>query len=229
LEVDRRGFGRLAFLAAVTAVLAAAFLSPLGDALTPERLAASLEALSAAVEARPLLSVAAFILLCVAASALCFPIAPLLGIAAGALFGFWAGLAALALAFTLGSTFSFLASRHLLRQWVKAKLGARLDAVDGGFERHGAAYLLALRINPFIPYWLVNLAVGATAMRTRAYVPLTALGLLPALALYAAAGSRLSAASGAGDLFSPAIVAALLALSLVPLAAERLRTGTIAA
>jgi uncharacterized membrane protein YdjX (TVP38/TMEM64 family) len=221
--VTRRNAARLAFLIVILGAIAAVYVSPLGEWLTLERLAASRDALVAVVQARPVLSLAAFFLLCVAASALCFPVAPLIGLAAGALFGLGAGLATMLPAFTLGSTLACLASRHFLRDWVEAKLGARLDPIDRGFERHGGAYLLALRINPLIPYWLVNLAMGLTSMRMRVYVPLTLAGLSPALFIYANAGSRLATVTSIGDVFSPVLILSLLLLSLVPLVADRLR------
>jgi uncharacterized membrane protein YdjX (TVP38/TMEM64 family) len=204
----------------VAAMVAAVFLSPAGEWLTLERLAAGREALVALVAARPLLYAELFLLLCIAASALCFPAAPLLGMAGGALFGFWTGLGLLAIGFTIGSTLACLGSRHLFRASVHARFGRRLAGIDRGFERHGAAYLLALRINPLVPYWLVNLAMGVAAMRLRIYVPLTFAGLLPALCIYANAGSGLAAAHSVGDVVSPGLIAALLALSLLPLAAD---------
>jgi uncharacterized membrane protein YdjX (TVP38/TMEM64 family) len=223
IKVNNRTLGRILFLLAIAAAIGAAFFSPLGDWLTLERLAASRDALAAMIAARPVLATAAFFLLCVAASALCFPAAPLIGLAAGALFGLWAGLATMLPAFALGSTLACLGSRHFLRDWVKAKLGARMDAIDRGFERHGAAYLLALRINPLIPYWLVNLAMGLTPMRMRTYVPLTLVGLSPALFIYANAGSQLAAVTSIGEVFSPGLMISLLLLSLVPIVADRLR------
>lgn len=204
---------------ALAAIVAVWFVSPAGAWLGVEQLTESRDVLAAAVAARPFLYAELFLLLCIAASALCFPAAPLIGVAGGALFGFWPGLALLSLGFTIGSTLACLGSRHALRASVHARLRGRLAAIDRGFARHGAAYLLALRINPLIPYWLVNLAMGLTAMRLRAYVPLTFLGLLPALIIYANAGSGLAAARATGDLFSPALLVSLLALSMVPLAA----------
>lgn len=221
--MGRGSFLRLIFIGAILAVGLAAFASPVRDLLTPEGLAGLSGRLTALVASQPLPSFAAFVLVCVVASTLCFPAAPLLGVSAGALFGFWTGLAALELGFATGSTLCFLASRHLFRAPVEARLGRRLERIDRGFERHGPAFLLALRINPFVPYWLVNLAIGVTRMRTLIYVPLTALGLLPALAVYATAGSRLAAAGSAGELFSPAVLATLFLLSLVPVVADRLR------
>jgi uncharacterized membrane protein YdjX (TVP38/TMEM64 family) len=220
--VNSRKIARIAFLTVIAAMIVAGFFSPLRDSLTPERLAESRDALLAMIEARPLVWAGAFFLLSVAASSLCFPAAPIVGISAGALFGFWPGLALMSLSFTIGSTVACLASRHLLRDGAQTKLGPRLEALDRGFERHGPAYLLALRFNPFIPYWLVNLAMGIIGIRLAAYVPLTWVGLLPALTIYAFAGSRLATAESLTDIVSTEVVLALLLLSLVPLVADRL-------
>lgn len=187
-----------------------------------QRAEAGVEVLQDLVARDPLLCLAIFLAGCIVATSLCFPVGPLLGISAGLLFGFGWGLAVVLAGFTIGSIIAMLGSRHLLRRWAQARFGSRLDRFRRGFERNGAAYLLAVRFNPFIPYWLVNLAVGLTAMRLRAYVPLTMLGLLPALLIYVTTGSQLetiAAASGP----SPWLIAALLALSLlllVPIAAQ---------
>jgi uncharacterized membrane protein YdjX (TVP38/TMEM64 family) len=218
--MEWRKAGRIAFPAAVAALAAAALVSPLGEWLTLERVAESRDALAAAIAARPVFCAAVFFLVCVAASALCFPAAPAIGVAGGALFGLWPGLALLAGGFTIGSTLACLASRHHFRAAVQARLGTRLDAIDRGLERHGGAYLLALRINPLLPYWLVNLGIGLTTLRLRLYVPLTFLGLLPALFIYAQAGSAVAGARSASDIVSPAALVSVFLLSLLPLAAD---------
>jgi uncharacterized membrane protein YdjX (TVP38/TMEM64 family) len=212
----------LVFLTCVAAVVALALLSPAADWLTLESLRASRDALEATVAARPVASGIGFFLLCVLATACCFPAAPLIGLAGGALFGFWLGLAIVLAGSSLGSTAAFFEARYLLRGWVKAKLSPRLAAVERGLDRHGPASLLALRWNPFVPYWLVNLMMGVTAMPARVYVPLTAIGLLPATFLYVAAGTELAALRSAADIASPELLAGLLALSLLPLAAAAL-------
>ena len=212
----------IGFPLAIAGMIAAAYFSPLSEWLTLAGVAEAREVLAGFIAVRPVLAIGLFFLLCVLASAFCFPAAPIVGVAAGALFGFWTGLVTLSLAFSIGSTIACLGSRYWLRDWVKARLGRRLEAIDRGLDRHGAAYLLALRINPIIPYWLVNLAMGVTKVRLRTYVPLTVLGLLPALIIYANAGSHLAAARSSGDIVSPGIIFSLLLLSLLPLIADRL-------
>jgi uncharacterized membrane protein YdjX (TVP38/TMEM64 family) len=223
--VERAYLGRILFLAIVAAVLAAAFFSPLADRLTIDSLRESRASLMALVAARPLLSIAVFFMLTTILTTICFPVAPLIGLSAGAMFGFWPALPTVLLASTLGSTVAFLTSRHVLRDWVKTKLSPRLPSLDATLERHGPAALLTLRWNPFIPYWLVNLLMGVTTMRLTVYVPLTLIGLFPATFIYVTAGTQLATLRSAADIASPGLIASLVALSLLPLAAARLTRG----
>lgn len=201
-------------IAILLAIAVTLYLSWSGDTL--ELLAADLFAWRETARASPLAAAASFFLLCVVASSVCFPVKPLLGLSAGFLFGWGQGLALLLAAFTIGSTVAMLGSRHLLRPWVEDRFGARVARLREGFDRHRAAYLLMVRFNPFIPYWLVNLAVGLTDMRLKTYVPLTAIGIFPASFIYATMGSELetlAAASGP----SITLICAMLLLSLMPL------------
>jgi uncharacterized membrane protein YdjX (TVP38/TMEM64 family) len=207
-----------ALLFGVIIVVAPAFLfSPLGDWLSIDKLKESRDLLQYLVETGPVLCAAGFFLLCVVATAACFPAAPVLGITAGALFGLWPGLLLVLVASSIGSTIAFLDSRYLLREWVKRRFARRIGPIDRGMERHGALYLLMLRFNPIVPYWLVNLAMGVTAIGLKTYVALTPAGLMPATFLYVNAGTQLATIDSARDVFSPGVLLALLLLSLFPL------------
>ncbi len=208
----------------VVGVVATWLLTPLGDWLTLGFIQECRAGLAGMIAPRPLLCLCLFFAGCVVATGLCFPVAPIIGVSAGALFGFWPGLAVVLAASTIGSTIACLLSRSLLRGWVWKQLAPRMARIERGFAAHGAAYLLALRFNPFIPYWLVNLALGLTAMRMRAYAPLTAIGLFPATFLYVQAGTRLAQTGNGVDIFTPGLVAILLLLCLVPLLVEAVRT-----
>ena len=218
--MDRHNLVRGLFLALIVAVVAAGLFSPLADWFSITNLKQSRLWLTELVDARPYLWAAAFFSLCVVATALCFPAAPVLGISGGALFGFWPGLIIVIIASSIGSTIAFFDSRYLLRDWVKQKLGRRMRAIDKGMEKHGALYLLTLRLNPVIPYWLVNLAMGLTAIRPSTYVPLTIAGLAPASLIYVHAGTSLATLESAHDIVSPELLLALLALSTFPLLAR---------
>lgn len=180
------------------------------------RIGAGVEIVHRLVDAAPVAAGLIFFAGCVAATAVCFPVKPLLGISAGFLFGFAWGLGVLLTAATIGSTLAFLASRYWLRERAERWIGPRLARMRAGFERHEAAYLLTVRFNPFIPYWLVNLLAGLTDMKLRRYVPLTAIGLLPASLVYVTIGSQIETI---GDAQGPSLtlVLAMVVLSVAAL------------
>lgn len=225
--MDRRGLGAILFVAAVLAVLALYLFSPVGNWLSIDQLKQSRLWLMQLVEARPLLCATGFFVICLVATAACFPAAPVLGVSGGALFGFWPGLGIVLVASSIGSTIAFFDSRYLLRDWVKQRFARRIESIDRGMEAHGGLYLLTLRLNPVVPYWLVNLAMGLTAIRPRTYAALTVAGLLPATFIYVSAGTQLATIERASDIVSPQLVATLVLLSLFPLVAlgRRSRAG----
>ena len=222
--MKRQNLGRIAFLLIILGGIAAAFFSPLGDYLTLAQLKASRTTLVALIEERPFLYIGGFFVIYVLAAAISFPGALIFSISAGALFGFWIGLVVVSLASSVGSTLAFFGSRYLLRDWVKEKFGRRVDSIDRGIEKHGMFFLLTLRLNPAVPYWLVNLAMGLTKMRLRTYYPLTVVGMLPATFIYVNAGTQLASIETTRDILSANLVAALVLLSIFPLIADRFTT-----
>lgn len=208
------------FAAFAVGLAAACLLSPLGDWFSVEALKQSRLGLQQLVAARPLLCITGFFLLCVVATAVCFPAAPVLGVSGGALFGLWPGLPIVLVASLIGSTIAFFDARYLLRDWVKRRFATSVERIDSEVARHGSAYLLTLRLNPVVPYWLVNLAMGVTCMRLGTYVRLSAVGLIPATSIYVTAGTQLASIDSTSDIFSPGLIVSLLLLSLFPLVAS---------
>ena len=218
--MGQRKFVARVLVAVIVAVVVASLA--FGDWLSLDTLKHSRDELLALVHARPIVSAIIFFWLGVTATALCFPAAPLIGLTGGALFGLWPGLLMVTIASAIGSTLAFFESRYLMRDWVERRLGRRLAKFDRDVGQQGGAYLLTLRLNPFIPYWLVNLAMGLTAMRLHTYIPLTLIGLLPSIFLYVEAGTRLATLERPSDIASPALIAALFVVSLLPVAIKLL-------
>ena len=156
----------------------------------------------------------------VAAVALSLPIAIWMTLAGGALFGLWLGVAVVSLAATLGATLAFLAARFLLRDWVRARLGQRLARIEQGLARDGAFYLFSLRLIPVVPFFAVNLLMGLTPIPTLTYAAISLIGMLPATLVYVNAGTQLARLDDLSDITSPALLASLVALGIVPWAAR---------
>ncbi|RXF77573.1 TVP38/TMEM64 family protein [Desulfovibrio sp. DS-1] len=97
-----------------------------------------------------------------------------------------------------------------------------------GLLSPGALCLLGLRCVPVMPYWLVNLLFGVTAMRLSTFATVSLLGMVPLNALYVHAGAELGRIRHLGDIISLRAGLALCLLAVAPLLLRRLM-GTQAA
>jgi len=212
--------GKIGVLLLVLAAITAFFLFDLGMYLTLEGLKARQAQLAGFVEEQPLLAIGGFFLIYVAVTALSLPGAAILTLAAGAIFGLWSGILIASFASTIGATIAFLTSRYLLRDWVKGRFAKRVEAIDKGIARDGAFYLLSLRLIPVFPFFLINLAMGLTAMRVLTFALVSQIGMLPGTAVYVNAGTQLARIEKTSDILSPALIGSLVLLGLFPLLAK---------
>lgn len=169
------------------------------------------------VDENLVVAIAVFFTLYTLVTAFSLPVASILTLLAGALFDLWLGAGVVLLAATVGATLAFLSSRFLLRDWVQAKLGSRLEAFNRGIETDGAFYLFSLRLVPLFPFWLINLAMGLTPIRTWTFFWVSLIGMLPGTLLYINVGKRLSELEDASGLISPTFIISLALLGLAPL------------
>ena len=84
---------------------------------------------------------------------------------------------------------------------MQARLGDRLKTINEGVAKDGAFYLFALRVVPVFPFFLVNLAMGLTPIRTRTFYWVSQLGML--------AGEQPAAAGDVAGRVGPAHLALL--------------------
>ena len=186
----------------------------------------SLKSQQAAIEAfrtgNPLLSIAGYFVVYVIVTALSFPGAALLTLAGGAVFGLIGGTLIVSFASTLGATLAFLMSRFLLRDWVAGRFGQRLAAIDAGVRREGGFYLFTLRLVPAFPFFLVNLLMGLTAMKTWTYFWVSQIGMLAGTVVYVNAGTQLAKLDSLSGILSPGLLGSFVLLGIFPLIARKL-------
>ncbi|MEN3748271.1 VTT domain-containing protein [Sphingomonas sp. HF-S3] len=205
-------------LLAAATVAGAVFALGLHKLVSFDTLKSNHAALIASYRADPLPFALGFVLLLASALALCIPGSlATLGIAGGAIFGLALGAPLVLLGVVLGDSIAFLLARYLLRDWVRARFGAQFDRIDRGFNRHGALYLLSLRLAAIIPFFVVNLTMGLTRMRLAVFAPVSFVGLVPATLLHVAIGTELGELSDPGDILSWPLLLAFVALGLSPL------------
>jgi len=160
---------------------------------------------------------AAYMAVYILMAALSLPGAAILTLAGGALFGLVAGSIAVSFASSIGATLVFLAARFLFRDSIQKKFKKRLRAINAGVEKDGAFYLLALRLVPVFPFWVINLVMALTPIRTWTYYWVSQVGMLPATIVYVNAGTQLGQIESTGDILSPGLIGAFALLGLLPL------------
>ena len=200
--------------------IAAYFAFDLGQYLSLENFKASQAEIVAAKDANPALYIAGFFLLYVAVTGLSIPGAAIMTLVAGALFGVVLGTLIVSFASTMGATLAFLSSRYLLRDWVQGKFGERLRAVDDGLEKDGAFYLFTLRLIPVFPFFVINLLMGLTRIKTGTFFWVSQIGMLPATIVFVNAGTQISRIESTAGLLSPTLIASFVALAFFPWAAR---------
>ncbi len=202
--------------------IAAYFIFDLGQVLSLENFKASQADIVAAKDANPVLYIAGFFLLYVAVTGLSIPGAAIMSLVAGALFGVVVGSIIVSFASTIGATLAFLSARFVLRDWVQTKFGERLRAIDDGLEKDGAFYLFTLRLIPVFPFFVINLLMGLTRIKTRSFFWVSQLGMLPATVVFVNAGTQISRIESTKGLLSPTLIASFIALALFPWVAKGL-------
>ena len=200
--------------------IAAYFVFDLGQILSLESFKASQADIVAAKDANPALYIAGFFILYVAVTGLSIPGAAIMSLVAGALFGVVVGTIIVSFASTMGATLAFLSARYVLRDWVQGKFGDRLRPINDGVEKDGAFYLFTLRLIPVFPFFVINLLMGLTRIKTRTFFWVSQLGMLPATVVFVNAGTQISRIESTAGLLSPTLIASFVALALFPWVAK---------
>jgi pyruvate/2-oxoglutarate dehydrogenase complex dihydrolipoamide dehydrogenase (E3) component/uncharacterized membrane protein YdjX (TVP38/TMEM64 family) len=211
--MDRK---RLAVLALVAAAIAAFFILDLKQYLSLEFFQASRARIDAFHATHPWQTAGAFLVVYIAVAALSLPGAAIMTLVGGALFGVVAGTILVSFASSIGATLAFLASRFLLRDWVRSRIGERMKPLNDGVAREGAFYLFALRLVPIFPFWLINLAMGLTVIRTWTFYWVSQVGMLAGTIVFVYAGTQLGQFRISGGL-----IFAFVLLGLFPLLSKK--------
>ncbi|SFM96757.1 FAD-dependent oxidoreductase [Dokdonella immobilis] len=185
--------------------------------LNLQGLKARQESLATWVSANHWIALGSFFAVYVAVTGLSLPGAAILTLAGGALFGLVEGTVLISFASSIGATLAFLVSRFVLRDSLRSKYGQRLKSFDAGIERDGAYYLFTLRLVPAVPFFLVNLLAGLTALKTRVFYLVSQAGMLPGTIAYVYAGTQLARIDSLSDILSPGLIGAFVLLGILPL------------
>ncbi len=196
------------------------------EALSFDSLIARQAALQRAVVEQPSVVLGAAFAMYVLVTGLSLPGAAVLSLAYGWLFGFGRALVLVSFASTAGATVAFLMSRFLFRDAIRSRFGERLTTFNEALAREGAFYLFTLRLIPQVPFFVVNLLMGLTPLRTTTFWWVSQLGMLPGTCVYVYAGASVNSLErlrdeGVSGLVTWQLLLAFSLLGLFPLIVKR--------
>ncbi|KKD59653.1 pyridine nucleotide-disulfide oxidoreductase [Grimontia sp. AD028] len=211
---------KLAVLIVIAAIFVTWFAFDLGALFTLENAKAQHEALKGTIASNFVTASIIYFVVYIAMTALSLPGAAIATLLGAALFGFWWALLLVSFASSIGATLAFLVSRFLLKDSVQSKFGDRLATINQGVEKDGPFYLLTLRLIPVFPFFLINLLMGLTPIRTATFYIVSQIGMLPGTAVYINAGTQLAQIDSLSGIVSPGVLLSLVLLGVFPIIAK---------
>jgi len=184
------------------------------------------------VEAHTLLAWGGFMLAYTLSVAFSLPVATLLTLAGGAVIG-WPAVLLVVVSATTGALILFLAAKGALADSLTRKAGPFVSRIKAGFDQSPFLWLLALRLIPAAPFWVVNIVPAALGMKTRDFLTATFIGIFPGTSVYIWVGRGFDTVLASGQtpdttsLADPQIILPLTALgclALVPLVVKFLKS-----
>lgn len=212
----------LLFIAIFIAIF---FIFGLHQYLSLETLKAQQENFEAYHHSHPVLTIALYFLVYIAVTGLSLPGATILTLAGGSVFGLLWGTVIISFASTIGATLAFLVARFLIRDTVNANFGSRLKEINEGIQHEGAFYLFTLRLIPVFPFFMINLTMGLTAIKTWTFYWVSQLGMLAGTLVYVNAGTQLAHIKSMSGILSPALIGSFALLGLFPLLVKKMIDG----
>jgi uncharacterized membrane protein YdjX (TVP38/TMEM64 family) len=214
--------GRWIALLVLVVLVIAFFALHLNRYFTLEYFKSQQAAIEALRRAHPVATAGGFFLTYVTVAALSLPGAALMTLAGGAIFGLAWGLVIVSFASSVGATCAFLVARFLLRDAIQARYAGKLRTINQGVEREGAFYLFTLRLVPVFPFFLVNLVMALTPIRTWTFYWASQVGMLAGTIVYVNAGTQLAKIDSLRGILSPLVLGSFVLLGVFPLAAKKI-------
>ncbi len=207
---------KIIILVIIGAIAAAFFYYDLGTYFDFQYIKEQQAAFAEQYQANPVFIIGIFFLIYVVATAVSLPGAAILTLVAGALFGLVLGTIIVSFASTIGATLAFWASRYVLGESVQQKFGDRLKPLNDGIEKDGAFYLFSLRLVPVVPFFLINLLMGLTKIKSFTYFWVSQIGMLLGTIVYVNAGTQLAQIDSASGILTPAVLGSFVVLGIAP-------------
>ena len=194
-------------------------------------LATNYSVITAFVANNQLASWLGFMLLYAVVVTLSLPVASLLTLAGGAVLG-WIAIPLIIIGASAGACMVFIAAKTVFTSLFAERASRFISRLEAGFKKDAFSYLLALRLIPAAPFWVVNIVPALLGMRLLPFFIATFIGIAPGTSVYVAVGRGFDKVLARGEvpdlstLQDPYIIAPLVALgllSLMPIVLKRLK------
>lgn len=219
---------KAAKLVGLVAVAAFAILTyqQFGDALSLDYLASKEAELRQYRVDNPVLVYGVALVIYVLVTGLSLPGASVLTLAYAWYFGFVRGMVVVSFASTGGATMAFVLSRYFLQETIQSRFKDKLVSFNEALDREGAFYLFTLRLIPAVPFFVINVVMGLTPLKTRTFWWVSQVGMLPGTTVYVYAGSQFPdlktlAEKGGSGILTPELFAAFILLGAFPIVVKK--------
>ena len=150
-------------------------------------------------------------------TSLSLPVALVLGLLAGMIFDNIIAIILISFASSLGATIAFLVSRYFFRDFIQNKYARQYHIVNDGVKKNSGYYIFALRMCMVFPFFLVNLLMGLTTVKTIQYYIVSQLGMLPGTIIIVSLGDKLIGTLTSDISIDIDLIVLLTAFGLLPL------------
>ena len=147
-----------------------------------------------------------------------FPIASLLSLIGGFLYGTWIGGIGIIIGGTLGSFIVFLVAKSFFHDYITKKLLHKYPFINQYFQKNELELMFLIRLIPGIPFFAKNLILAGLGGKTVKFLFTTLLGLSPWAMIFASIGQGLEEIFIEGQALSFALIAKpeyLIPISLI--------------
>lgn len=179
------------------------------------------QAFNAYYQQNTVLTLLMFFVVYVVMAALSLPGAAIMTVLAGTLFGLVTGVIIVSFASTIGATLAFLVARYLFRDTLQDRYADKLQLINDGVEKEGPLYLFAMRLVPLFPFFLVNILMGFTKLKTTTFAWVSQLGMLAGTSVFVYAGTQLAQIDSLSSILSPGLLIAFALLGIFPVIAKK--------
>ena len=208
---------RFAPLVILIGAIVTAYKFGLHEYLSLDSIKAQKDHFQGMIDANPILAPFAFVGLYASAVALSLPIATLLTLLSGFLFGLVQGTLLAVTGATIGATIIFVVAKTSLGSTLREKAGGFYDKIEANMKENAVGYLLFMRLVPIFPFVAVNVVPALFNVPLRIFVLTTFFGIIPGTGVFVYFGQQLGSIESLGDLASPQVLFAFALLGIFAL------------